>query len=72
MKEQIPKEVLQRLAARKGQTWTAAFFYLMKELHLSAEEIVEMPLSRINVLLLELRDHNKREEEEHKKASRKR
>lgn len=71
MKEPIPKEVLQRLAAKKGQSWTAAFFYLMKELHLSAEELLEMPVSRINVLILELKDHAKREEEQSKKLSKK-
>lgn len=69
--EPIPKEVIQRFAAKKGNSWTAAFFYMMKELGVSHDAFEEMPVSRLNVLLLELRDHNAREEKELKKSQRK-
>jgi len=39
----------------------------MKELHISYNELLEMPISAINLLFQELIEHNKREEKASKK-----
>jgi hypothetical protein len=69
--EPIPEEVIRKFKAKKGESWSAAFFCLMKELHCSSDELLEMPISRINVLLLEMKNHSEREQKEMKKARKK-
>jgi hypothetical protein len=70
--EGFPEDILRKIHAKQSSKgWTTTFFYLMKELHLSDEQLLEMPLSRISVLTDELIDHQKREEKAMKKGSKK-
>jgi hypothetical protein len=67
-KDPIPLEIFNKIHKKKnGNNWTTAFFYLMKELHLSDKELLEMPIPRIRVLLDELHEHAKREKKAMKK-----
>lgn len=63
----IPEEVKRKLSGGGGGV-TTNLFYLMKELHISYSELMEMPISAINVLLLELSEHAEREKKELERA----
>jgi hypothetical protein len=67
--EPIPLDVFNRLTKKNG--WTTNFFYLMKELHLSDEQLLEMPLPRLMALMAELKEHGEREEKALKKSRKK-
>lgn len=67
LQELMGHEKFHELVKKRNSGFTTAFFYLMKDLNIPSEELLTMPVSRLNVLLLELKEHNERE----KKASKK-
>ena len=65
----IPKHVLAKFANKGKKSYTNVFFHLMKELHLSDEQLLDMPISRIQVLVKELSEYKKEEADSYKKSS---
>jgi hypothetical protein len=65
----ISKEYIRKLKLNQSGDYITALFYLMKELHISYCELMDMPLSAINMLLHELKNHQKREEKASKKGN---
>lgn len=57
----IPEHIIKKLGT-KNTGLSTALFYLMKELHVSHEELLEMPMPTIFQLLEELGEHSKREQ----------
>ena len=65
--ELIDRDVINKFKGAKGSKITTSFFYLMKELHISYFELMEMPIPSIFILLEELKEHNIKEEKAMKK-----
>ena len=69
--ELIDRGAVNRFLGKANKGFTTSLFYLMKELHLSHNDLLDMPVCSIMILMEELKAHGEREEAEHKKASRK-
>lgn len=65
--QKIPDWVIDKLSPSNEKTLVTNMFYLMKELHVSYDELCEMPVPAIMMLLNELSEHGKREEKAMKK-----
>lgn len=63
----IPEHVLDRLSDTPEKTLVTNFFYLMKELGLSYDDLCNIPVPTLFLLMEELNSHSKREERALKK-----